>query len=266
MRKLFAIISALVLLIPAQYAGAQEAKSKKPKKPTVVLGTHIPKDTTKFSSRSLKVYEIVPKGEWQIGGSVAYADLSSDDSEFMLLVDGASASASVLRLAPYLSYAYKSNQSVGVRFNYTAANCALDQATLDLLGNLELAVNDINVKARTIGASVYNRSYVGLDRRGRVGLFMDVALGYSRTKSVFAMGNPSDAYTMNRKISLSFAPGVTFFPMNNVSCFLSLSLADASYNMTRGYSGGEVTGTRDFFRIQAKLNLLAVNFGLAVHL
>jgi len=264
MKTLKFILFSVLLLAMELTAFAQKARVRQERE-TVVLGRQIERDTTR-SGRSLKTYVIAPKGEWQVGATIAYMDLSTENSEFMLIANGSDASASVLRLAPNVAYTYCDNQAVGLKFQYTSANCAVDAATFDLLGNFSTSVSDIHARTRSYGGHVYNRSYIGLDNRGRVGLFMDTSLGYTRSKTVAYMGDPSDSYTMNRKFSLCFSPGATYYPMNNVSCYVAIGLADISYNRSAGYSNGEITGTRNFFRIQSSVNLLSLNFGLAIHL
>ena len=62
---------------------------------TVQLGKEImPKDTTK--QRRLKNHLIAPKGEWQCGLSVMYADFSSADTEFMLVLQGLDAATDAI--------------------------------------------------------------------------------------------------------------------------------------------------------------------------
>jgi len=260
MRTLKTIISVFIVLAASFSLAAQETESNGRKH--IVLGERIQKDTT--GRRSLKSYVIIPKGEVQIGASVAYADLSGDNSEFFLLLNDATAKASVLRLAPAVSYAYMDNQAIGARFQYTVAHCALDAATLDLLGNFDMTVNDLKASTRSYAGYVYNRSYVGLDNRGRVGIFIDAGVGYTWSQSIF--GNTPDCYSRAQKISLSMSPGFVYFPMNFVSCYASISLADVTYGMTKVYEAGEVIGSRNTLRAQAHLNLLALNFGIAIHL
>jgi len=252
------MIISLILLCCTQVF----AEQGKRKRETVVLGTRVVNDTTRHGARNLKSYEIVPKGEWQVGMTVAYYNLSADNSEFMLLLNDTGIDANLFRIAPIASYAYATNQAVGARFQYTNARCNIDAATLDLLGNFSVDLKDVRAKYMSYGGYVYNRSYVGLDSRGRVGIFVDIALGYSRSKTTVS----STEYTLNRKLGVSFSPGVAYFPMNNVSVFAALSLADVSYNWSSGYSSGTVTGTKNSFAAKAGLNLMNLNFGLAVHL
>ncbi len=232
---------------------------------TVVLGEEVvPKDTTK--QRRLKVYTIAPKGEWQCGISMMYADLSTSNAEYMLLGQNIDASASILRLAPEAAYTFARNHAIGAKFQYTTARGVIDSATADLLGNFSMTVDNIHAKSISMSGCIFERSYVGLDRHGRVGLFWDYTLGYTRTKSVVYVGDPTDAYSLNKKIHLGFAPGLVYFPMNNLSVQFSICLADLSYTNVTSYSGGEVTGSRNAWKAQASLNVLDLSFGLTIHL
>ena len=80
------------------------------------------------------------------------------------------------------------------------------------------------------------------------------------------MADPSDAFSLTQKIHLGFAPGIVYFPMNNVSVQASISLADLSYSNVKAYEGGNVLGERHAWKAMASLNLLGLNFGLTVHL
>lgn len=234
-------------------------------KDRIVLGTEItPKDTTKeyrFKNRL-----IAPKGEWQCGISVMYADFSSADSDYMLLLQGVDASASMLRIAPEASYTFADNHAVGVRLQYTNLNGVVDAATADLLGNFSFTVENVEAYSRSMSGSVFQRTYVGLDRYGRVGLFWDYVLGYTRTKSQYLIGQDSSTFSIKNKIHLGFSPGIVYFPMNNVSIHASISLADISYTAVSAYEAGAIVGKRQAWKAQASLNVLNLNFGLTIHL
>lgn len=232
---------------------------------TIVLGKEImPKDTTR--QYRFTNHLIVPKGSWQCGISVMYADFSSDNTEYMLMLQGLNADASMLRLAPEAAYAYSDNHAVGAKFQYTNLNGMMDSATADLLGNFSMTLENISAVSRSMSASVFHRTYVGLDNHGRVGIFWDYILGVSRTRTQFAVTEPSDAYSLTKKIHLAFAPGIVYFPMNNVSVQVGISLADLSYSNVAAYQDGQLVGERHAWKALASLNLLGLNFGLTVHL
>ena len=231
----------------------------------IVLGGEIaPKDSTK--NHRFKNHLIAPKGEWQCGISLMYADFSSNNSELMLVLQGLDASASMLRLAPEAAYTFKDNHALGARFQYTNINGMVDAATADLLGNISLGVGNISAMSRSMGGSVFQRTYFGLDTKGRVGLFWDYVLGYTRSRTEFCMGNPSGTYSLNNKISLNFAPGIVYFPMNNISVQACISLAGLSYNNVKAFENGHLAGVRHAWKAHASLSLLDLSFGLTVHL
>lgn len=243
-------------------ASGEDSTTTSRKRRPIVLGRRIARDTTGISRRSLRTHLIIPKRDWQIGMAASYVNLSADNSELLLLLNNSSAYLSLARLSVNGAFAYTDNHAVGVRLQYTNGNCSVDAATLDLLGNFSYDVKDVRAKTYSYGGSVFNRSYVGLDSRGRVGVFLDTGIGYTKSRSDIS----TSSYTVNNKVSLSLSPGVVYFPMNTISVFAFISLADISYNNSKGYSGGEFTGERNFFRAQARLDLFSINFGLSVHL
>ncbi len=237
---------------------------KKKRRPTLVLGKRLVRDTTNISHRSLRTHLIVPRHDWQIGMAASYVNLSADNSEFLLLLNNSNAYLSLAKISLNAAFAYCDNHAVGVRLQYTNGNCAVDAATLDLLGNFSYEFKDVKAKTFSYGGAVFNRSYVGLDSRGRVGLFLDTGLGYTKSRSELNMS--AGTYTVNNKVSLSLSPGIVYFPMNTISVFAFISLADISYNNSKAYKDWNFTGERNFFRAQARIDLLSVSLGLSVHL
>ena len=184
----------------------------------------------------------------------------------MLLLQGLDANASILRLAPEAAYTFRNNHALGARFQYTNIGGMLDSATADLLGNLSLSVEDITARTHSMGGSVYQRTYQGLDRYGRIGIFWDYILGYTRSKTQLGIAETDPSYTINNRINLGFAPGLVYFPMNNVSIQACISLAGLSYNMTKVYSDGQFSGVRHAWKAYSNLSILDLNFGITVHL
>lgn len=239
-------------------------ESKGRRDSAIVLGGKImPKDTTKqrrFTNRL-----IAPKGEWQCGLSVMYTDMNSSNNDYMLVLQGTNANASMLTLSPAALYTFKHNHAVGVRFKYTRLSGAIDSATADLLGNMSLAIPEVNALSTTMGGSVFERTYIGIDKKGRFGIFWDYVLGYSRTRTQFKTSG-SDSFSIKEKINIAFAPGIVYFPMNNISIQANISIADVSYSVTKAYQSGEVVGMHRDWKAHASLNLLNLSFGLTIHL
>ena len=261
MRTIFTIFMACILMMLAVPALGQTDGGNE----TIVLGTDMPAKNPSKTKR-LTNRLITPKGEWQCGMSVMYADYNSANSDYMLMLQGLNLRASMLKITPEAAYAFKDNHSVGVKFNYMRFGGMLDSATADLLGNMSLSVNDLNASTISMGGSVFQRTYIGIDKQGRFGIFWDYILGYTRAKTQFASGEASNSQTVKEKVQLAFAPGVIYFPMNNISIHANISIADVSYATTKAYQNGSEVGMHKGWKAQAGLNLLNLSFGLAIHL
>ncbi len=261
MRTILRIFMACILVMSAVPALGQTDGGKE----VIVLGTEItPKDPAqqkRFTNRL-----IAPKGEWQCGMSVMYADFNSANSDYMLMLQGLNLRASMLKITPEAAYSFKDNHAVGVKFNYLKFGGMLDSATADLLGNMSLSVSDINAATNSMGGSVFQRTYIGIDKQGRFGIFWDYILGYTRSKTQFASGEASNSHTVKEKGYLAFSPGVIYFPMNNISIHANISIVDVSYATTKAYQNGNEVGMHKGWKAQAGLNLLNLSFGLAIHL
>lgn len=256
-----------ILMVCLMVMVAIPAAGQTPVKDTerIVLGSDIvPKDTAKQNRLVNRL--IAPKGGWQCGLSVMYADFNSANSDYMLLLQGLSARASMLKIAPEAAYTFKNNHAVGVKFNYMKAGGMLDAATADLLGNLSLSVSDVNAVSNSMGGSIFQRTYIGIDKQGRFGIFWDYILGYTRAKTQFGTGDSCASHTVKEKVNIAFAPGVVYFPMNNVSVQANISIAELSYADTKAYQGGDEVGSHKGWKAQAGLNLLNLSFGLTIHL
>lgn len=256
----YMVVCLMALTSVPVFGQAEGGKSQ-----TIVLGTELaPRDTTRqrrFTNRL-----IAPKGEWQCGLSVMYADFNSADNDYMLLLQGINAKASLLKLTPEAAYTFRDNHAVGLKFNYVKANGMLDSATAEILGNLSLSVDNIDAVSTSMGGSIFQRTYVGIDKMGRFGITWDYILGYTRTNTQFSAGQAAPSQSLKEKINLAFAPGVVYFPMNNISIQANISIIDVSYAVTTAYENGAAVGNHAGWKARAGLNLLNLSFGLTIHL
>lgn len=254
---------ALLMTLPA-YSAKRDSTSVS--RVPVRTGVMIDKDTTGHHTRLLINHLIAPKGELQIGATALYGSVSSEDSDFYLVLDDMDFSGSFFRITPFVGYTYSDNHSVGLRFGYTSGKGNVGTGTLDLLNDGLSFGGDINLKGKYWGfrAEMYHRSYVGLDNNGRVGIFYDLVLDYGLNKSV--VGSSLSNYSFKNQARLSFNPGIVVYPMNNVSVFVSISLADVTYNNVRSFENGTKVGSRNNWDARLKFNLTDIDFGITFHL
>ena len=146
--KRLIIFCLLLTAFSSAYAGSLQSTQ-----PADTIGGILsPKDTTvqkRFQPRL-----IAPKGGWQCGLSVMYADISTSNSDFMMLLQGIDLGASLFRLSMEGAYTYLPNHAVGARFTYSKLNGVLDTATADLLGNLSLSVSNLHAASTSMSGAV----------------------------------------------------------------------------------------------------------------
>ena len=210
----------------------------------------------------------MPKGDFSAGVQFSYVDLFSNDSEYLMLLQHLDASGTVMTVAPYLDYTYKNNQAVGVRAKYSTAKGAVSNADLSMLSDdLSFSVSDIQADSRSIQTEVFHRSYAPLDKRSRFGVFTDVSLGYSYTRTSFSYNEESlDSYSAANRVKISVHPGLMVFVTNSISTHVSIGIGGATYNHIDYYKNGEVVGTRDFSKVRFMLDILDISFGLSFHI
>lgn len=214
-----------------------------------------------------KTYDIIPKGERLAGLQFAYLNMSSENSEYLLIANGLDAKASFSNLSPMIAYAISANHVLGARLSFGSASGNLDAAALRLLDDgLEFDISDVSASLKQRSISVFYRTYIGLEDKGRLGLFYEYALSYGSSKTCFSLDGSSDDWSDNAKAKLSFSPGIVFFPSSNISTQVSVSLADITWNRTAFNTDGDLKGTRSSFRSQLGLDLLGLSFGLIIHI
>ena len=97
--------------------------------------------------RGIYQYLFIPKGQMLAGATLSYAHLDSDDSQFMLMIDGLQAECSMTQISPFFGVSYAKNQVLGARFAYQMIRGTVDNVSLQAGDNeddaaaFDLAVN-----------------------------------------------------------------------------------------------------------------------------
>lgn len=269
--KALLVAAAIAATCSAMGQTDKRVKPVKPTKETIKLGAEIKDESDSLKRkhrRGLMQHLIIPKGEWQVGAQVSHVSFSSKNSEYLLIVQNLDANGSITQVAPYVAYSYHDNRSIGIKLQYSAANGNVREGDLDFLSDdLNFNVENIEANMSSFQTAVYHRSYIGLDDRGRIGLFSDISLSYTNSKTVFTYdAETADTHTRTNQLKLSLHPGIVVFAMNNVSTHVSMGIGGVSFNNTKYIKAGEVIGTRNYSQAKFKLNVLDINIGVTIHL
>ncbi len=222
--------------------------------------------------RKIEKVNFVQKGEVALGLTISYGTLSSDDTDFLLILDQLKLNGTMFSINPSVGYFFKDNMSAGIRFGYSNLDGELGNASLNLgsANDISISVSNVRLQNRAMSLGLFYRSYVGLDRKGHFAFFAELDLTAKHGDSSFSyMSNNEmrETYGDNFQIKLGFNPGLAVHIMPNVSAMLSFGLGGIQYSKIKQYDGeGAFLGERTASKMSFRLNLTEIRLGINVHL
>lgn len=223
--------------------------------------------------REIDKVKYVYKGEMMMGLTASYGTLTSDDTDFLVIVENINADGTIASVKPYFGYFYRDNRCLGVRFGYTYVDAELDSGTRFDLGDgndISFDIPYVGVNSNNYSFGIFHRTYAGLDPKGRFGLFAEVELSVSSGESEFSYENNGTIKTTNSEnfqAKFSFNPGAAVYIFPNVCATLSFGLGGIQYtHVSQKDAEGNKIGSRTTSKMRFRLNLAAINIGMTVHL
>lgn len=278
-RNLF--ITLFLLTLPLAGLRAGETNDSAPKQPMSRLITdsgenHLPEKhflpTRRRIDREINKIKFAYKGEVMMGLTASYGTLSSDDTDFMIVLENINASGTVATVKPFVGYFYRDNNCIGVRFGYQHVGGSLNDVKFDLgeTNDMSFDIPYLDASSDNYSFGLFHRSYAGLDPKGRFGLFAEFELSFSTGSSEFAYksdGVTKRTYSDNTRIQLMFNPGAAVYIFPNVCATLSFGLGGVQYtSVTQKDAQGNKIGSRKASNMKFKLNIAAINIGMTIHL
>ena len=139
--KRYLLISLLLLAGPALVARADERpddEERQPQNPVALAAgrpegeSHRFLPTRRRIDREIDKIKFAYKGEVVMGLTASYGTLSSDDTDYMIILDNINASGTVATVKPFLGYFYRDNNCIGIRFGYRHVGGSLNDVRFDL--------------------------------------------------------------------------------------------------------------------------------------
>lgn len=215
----------------------------------------------------------VYKGEVMLGLTASYGNLSSEDSDIMLLFDNINVGLRSATVKPFFAYAYCDNLAVGVRFGYEHISGEVGNLDLNLglIADMEnMGLSNMGLRNESFSWSIFHRNYIGLDRRGTVGVIMEAELlCKTGTTSMWSGSGEERTKSDSRNFSarLNFNPGLAIYVMPQVCVTVTVGVGGLYYNNIRQFDAlGNETGRRDRSGLSLKLNIADIQVGIVAHL
>lgn len=220
-------------------------------------------------NRKIEKRLLVKKHGWMGGLTFSWAEYNSEDTQFLSLIKNFSCKANMLSVNPFIGYFYKDNACLGVKFGFERVSASLGGLNIDIDDDMSFGLNDMAFRQEMLRTTLFHRSYVGLDKSHRFGLFNETALSFNTGTSSYerpVTEELKNTSTRIREIQIGLNPGATVFIMENVAAELSFGIAGFKYRQENQTVNGEESGWRKSSGANFKINLLNINIGVVAYL
>lgn len=217
--------------------------------------------------RKLYNWLIYPRGQWHIGLSANYGELSTKDSEFLSLIDDVNLGGKIYSIKPSASYFLRNNLCLGLRLAYTKGQMDIDSFNMDIMDDMNFNLHDIKYLSENYSAALFLQQYFGLSRRGRFAVYNEVefAIGAGNTSFTRPFGGEiRETTTKTRRLNINYSPGVSVLVMKNAAINVSFGVFGFHVTKNDQWENGEKSGDRVTSGINFRFNIFNINFGIAV--
>ncbi|MBD5297801.1 MAG: hypothetical protein HDS21_06960 [Bacteroides sp.] len=219
--------------------------------------------------RGLFNYLFIPAKQWSFGLMASYGQFNADDMEILQAVKNFDFDVKQYAIRPTVSYFFRHNQCVGLKFDYTRAEIDLGSLEFNFLDDLSFDIHDISYYSSKYSIGVFYRNYVGFGREKRFAVFNEACLSFGSGSSRFKRpfdGKIRDTRTDLTEVALNFSPGVCMFIMENLSFNVSFGVFGVHLRNEKQVTDGVEEGSRFSSGANFKFNLFNINFGIGVHI
>ncbi len=217
--------------------------------------------------RGLYNYLFVPKGKWGFGLTASYGSLNTEDVQLLSILKDVDFNGKMYSVKPFISYFIRSNQSLGLRFNYSRGEADLNNLSMDFDDDLNFSIRDVSYYTQSFSTSLFYRNYIGLSKAKLFGIFNEVDLsvgsGSSRFKRIYN-DEPRDTRTTVTQASLNFSPGVCVFIQEYVAFNVSFGVFGLNFKREHQMTDLVDEGSRFTSGANFRFNIFNINFGMMV--
>ncbi len=230
---------------------------------------HMALPTRRLGRYDRKLYNwlIYPKGLWHLGLTANYGELSTDDSEFLSLIQDVDLKGKIYSIKPSVSYFLRNNLCVGLRLAFTKGDMAINSFKVDIDEDMSFDLHDIKYTSDSYAAAVFIQQYFGLSRRGRFAVFNEAEVSVGTGSSHFIRpfdGELRDTRTKTQSFNINYSPGVSIMMMKNAAFNLSFGIFGFHLKDEKQWENGEEAGSRFTSGINFRFNLFNINFGVSI--
>lgn len=219
--------------------------------------------------RGLYNFLFIPRGQWSFGLTASYGEFNTDDVQLLSMIKNLDVKLKSYSVRPSISYFFRNNQSIGLKFNYVRSIADINSLNFDMGDDMSFGIKDVSYYSKSYSGALVYRNYIGLGTMKRFAIFNEVDLefggGTSRFKRIIG-GETRDTRTSITQAALNFSPGVCIFIMDYISFNVSFGVFGVSLKNEKQVTDGVYEGSRFTSGANFRFNIFNINFGMAVHI
>ncbi len=219
--------------------------------------------------RMITNYRFVAKGDVAVGFAISFANYDTEDSQFFGMIEDFSGQISAFSTKPFVAYFYAPNSCVGVKYSNTKIDADLSSLYVDIDEDLNMELGKTGCGYNLNSVALIHRSYVGLDRGHRFGLFNETSLEYSWGEMDYVRTLASGLTKTNtdiQQIRIGLNPGLSVFVMDKFTVEASVGIAGFKMNRKRQTTNGVESGWRKSLGMDYKFNVFNIQIGIVAYL
>lgn len=210
----------------------------------------------------------IPKGQWMVGGQIAWNQWNNDNLNYLVLKD-INFEGYTFSAGPYLGYFFTNNMAVGARFSYKRYYLNLGEFDLNLGEDFNIGMKDLYYLQHNYESTLFLRSYLPLGKSKVFGLFGELQLNYTYSEGKNSTGvdeTYSSTYESVNNMEIGLGGGMVVFITDYMAAEVMLNVGGYRFKWgnqnTNNIEEGKVNSSGANFRI----NLFSIKFGVTYYL
>lgn len=219
-------------------------------------------------SRDAAKVVFVPKGQWMVGGQIAWNQWNNDNLNYLVLKD-INFEGYTFSTGPYLGYFFTNNIAVGARFSYHRYYFNLGEFDLNLGEDFNIGMKDLYYLQHNYETTMFLRSYLPLGKSKIFGLFGELQLNYTYSEGKNSTGM-DDTFTATyesvNSMEIGLGGGMVVFLTDYMAAEVMLNVGGYRFKWGKQNTNNIEEGKLNSSGANFRINLFSIKFGVTYYL
>ena len=249
-----------IVVVPGRYYYNESANQNSAVQSYVEQRGMIKRETTKTV--------FIPKGQWMVGGQIAWNQWNNDNLNYLVLKD-INFEGHTFSVGPYFGYFFAPNMALGARLSYKRYYMNLGEFDLNLGDDFNIGLKDLYYLQHNYESSLFLRSYLPIGKSKIFGLFGEFQLNYEFSEGKNSTGRAetfTGVYEKVHSLEAGIAGGMAVFVTDFMAAEVMLNVGGYRLKWGRQNTNKIEEGRLNSSGANFRINLFSVKFGVTYYL